>query len=148
MEMVMNIGFTGTQKDINPKQFDRLMGLLTILRPHEVHHGDCVGADTRLHEIVEFLNHENPNYQIEIHVHPPIEESKRSNRIGHMNYVQKEYLVRNHDIVDASDIVIACPKENKEKQRSGTWATYRYATKLGRETYLLLPNGEIVHEGH
>jgi len=144
----MNIGFTGTQTDINAKQFDRLLGLLTILRPHEVHHGDCVGADDRLHAMVCWLNDENPNYQINIHIHPPIIDTKRAWCVGADEmYVPKDYLVRNHDIVDASDIVIVCPVTNKEQQRSGTWATYRYATKLSKETYLLLPNGEVIHEG-
>ena len=128
------------------KQFDEVLELLTTLQPLEVHHGDCVGADSRIHQIVEFLNKENPNYQIEIHIHPPTNNSKRRFHVGHMNYEAKGYLVRNHDIVDACDVLIACPKTTKEQQRSGTWATWRYAKKTSTETYLIYPNGDVKHD--
>ena len=66
----MILGFTGTQKDVTGKQFDAMLTLVTELRPTEIHHGDCVGADHRFHQLCEWLNSMNPNYQIEIHIHP------------------------------------------------------------------------------
>ena len=142
----MIMGFTGTQADITPKQFDRILELLTLLRPTEIHHGDCIGADSRFHQIVEFLNSENPNYQIEIHVHPPVNDSKRARNVGHVTHPLEEYLVRNHIIVDMSDVLIATPQTLKEIMRSGTWSTWRYAKKNGKETYLILPTGEVKHD--
>jgi len=140
----MIIGFTGTQTDLTAKQFDALLDLILELRPHEAHHGDCVGADERLHQTCAWLNDENPNYQIKIHIHPPIVDTKRAWCVGADEmYATKDYLVRNHDIVDASNIVIACPNTNTEKMRSGTWSTWRYAKKTGKMTYLILPTGEV-----
>ena len=37
------------------------------------------------------------------------------------------YLTRNKQIVDASEVLVACPQSAKEEMRSGTWSTVRYA---------------------
>lgn len=136
----MIVAFTGTQADMTGKQFDAVLELLTELKPREIHHGDCIGADARFHAIAVWLNHENLNCQIKIHVHPPTNNSKRAfcEDVDVM-HEPKDYLDRNHDIVDACDVLIACPKEKEEKRRSGTWATYRYAKKQGLEIHLILP---------
>ena len=55
----------------------------------------------------------------------------------------KGYLDRNHDIVDAADVLIAAPSGTTEKRRSGTWATVRYARKLGRTICVVLPDGVV-----
>jgi hypothetical protein len=133
----MIIGFTGTQSIITIGQFDQLCSLLQQLNPTQAHHGDCVGADHIFHGVCLELG-------IPIVLHPPINESKRafcedSSEI----WEPKEYLVRNHDIVDCSDALITCPYTDKEQQRSGTWATWRYAKKVEKSTYLILPSGEI-----
>jgi hypothetical protein len=140
----MIAGFTGTQRDITAKQFDALLEVITTIRPVAIHHGDCIGADHRFHQICAWLNHENPNYQIAIHIHPPLSNAKRANCDDATEiWPQKDYLVRNHDIVDCSDVLIVCPRTQKEQQRSGTWATYRYAKKQDKPTFLILPNGTV-----
>jgi hypothetical protein len=55
----------------------------------------------------------------------------------------KPYLVRNHEIVDDSQVLIAAPKEFTEQLRSGTWATIRYARKIGRTVRIVFPDGSI-----
>ena len=55
----------------------------------------------------------------------------------------KDYLDRNHDIVDQTDLLIATPKENTEVLRSGTWATIRYAKKINKPTWIIETNGNI-----
>jgi predicted Rossmann fold nucleotide-binding protein DprA/Smf involved in DNA uptake len=53
----------------------------------------------------------------------------------------RSFLERNHDIVDASEVLVAIPKETEEVLRSGTWATIRYAHKLRRRVMIIYPNG-------
>lgn len=105
----------------------------------EFHHGDCVGADAEAHKI--FLG------KVSIVIHPPIDTKKRvfcggdSAGNGVTILKAKDYLDRNHDIVDATDFLIATPDGYKEKLRSGTWATIRYAQKQGKIVAVIWPNG-------
>jgi hypothetical protein len=141
----MNVGFTGTRKRLTDKQKDELElwfdehfdeGL------DEFHHGDCEGADEYAHEVAGF-------YFKRRVVHPPIETKHRAYTIDvdHALYLPKEYgyrqekdyLDRNHDIVDETDILIACPATKEEELRSGTWATVRYARKQGKPVVILEP---------
>lgn len=129
----MIIGFTGSQKGMTSNQFDRLVTLLVDLNPTEAHHGDCIGADDVFHQICLEL-------QIPVVLHPPTDASKRVfSKDAEQTLPARDYLDRNHDIVDASDEMIVVPGENKQKLRSGTWATYRYATKRGKTTHLITP---------
>lgn len=136
----MRLGFTGTQSRLTIEQFDCLYELVKELNPSEAHHGDCIGADSILHAMCLELN-------IPVILHPPINPIKQAHCEGaHVVLEAKEYIIRNHDIVDESDIVIATPPTIEEIRRSGTWATWRYAKKTGKETYLIFPTGEIKHE--
>lgn len=133
----MNIGFTGTQSGMNSKQQQELALLLEHLRDEDMldeeltvfHHGDCIGADEEAHKIANILG-------LSIVIHPPINDSKRAFCDGILKE-PKPYLKRNHDIVDACDVLFVAPKGNKEELRSGTWATYRYAMKLEKAVILL-----------
>jgi hypothetical protein len=48
-------------------------------------------------------------------------------------------LERNRDIVDATVALLAGPDGNRERQRSGTWATVRYARGIGNRPVAILP---------
>jgi hypothetical protein len=39
-------------------------------------------------------------------------------------------------------VVIACPFERTEQQRSGTWATVRMARKAGKPLVIVYPQGD------
>jgi hypothetical protein len=105
----------------------------------ELHHGDCIGGDAAADEIAR-------QYGIRRVIHPPENPSKRARCAGEVILPEKAYLDRNHDIVDVSDVLVACPKGMMEEQRSGTWATVRYARKLGRKVMILFPDGSVVTE--
>jgi hypothetical protein len=51
---------------------------------------------------------------------------------------EREYLQRNRDIVDATDVLLAAP-DGPERVRSGTWSTVRYAYRAGRGVLLVMP---------
>jgi hypothetical protein len=135
----MKIGFTGTQIGMSDFQLETLERYLmkcqmAALMPglnHEFHHGDCIGADEEAHEIA--LIH---NYNIVIH--PPLNSSKRAFcDAWTLTHDRKPYLERNHNIVDACDVLVVAPKSDEEELRSGTWATYRYAIKKGKPVMML-----------
>ena len=98
------------------------------------HHGDCIGADEDFHDIVSVWS-KNPH----IINHPPILEKYTAYKAGHKIMQPKPYLMRNHDIVDESNLLIAAPKHLIEEIRSGTWATIRYAKKKHIPTIILNP---------
>ncbi len=129
----MKIGFTGTQQGMSDKQTIQFHALiLDRFFFTEFHHGDCIGADEEAHILVrEFLP------EVKIVVHPPINPQKRAYCEGDVVLPKMDYLARNKNIVNATDILLATPKTLEEELRSGTWSTIRYARKLNREVYIL-----------
>lgn len=104
------------------------------------HHGDCVGADAEFHALCAAL-------KIPIHIHPPADASNRSYCQGAASVAkEKDFLMRNRDIVNASDVLLAAPRSEHEVQRSGIWATVRYARKAARHVFLILPDGSVLVE--
>ena len=132
----MIAGFTGTKEGISQKQRESLESL--IIRCKTLHHGDCIGADESAHQIAYLKD-------LKIVIHPPTDPKHRAFCIGAaIMWEEKPYLMRNHDIVDCSQILIACPKEERgEELRSGTWATVRYARKCGKKIFIVRPSGRI-----
>ena len=132
----MKIGFTGTQKGMSPMQIKEIHFLLWDYHPEEVHHGDCIGADEEFHNIAKEIG-------MSIVIHPPIKDAKRAFCVGDESRPEKDYLTRNQEIVNETDLLVAAPKSNKEELRSGTWATIRYASqKIGRKVIVVWPNGK------
>jgi hypothetical protein len=138
----MKIGFTGTRTGMNSKQRADVSALLKGLVPFEAHHGCCVGADADFHRLVVDLG-------CDVVGHPPtntssmmsdrlIYEGARANQYRELP--AKPYLDRNHDIVDACDLLIATPATRVEKLRSGTWATIRYARRCGKKLAIIFPS--------
>jgi hypothetical protein len=133
-QSVSKLGFTGTREGLTRRQIERLIRVLTVFKPSEVHHGDCIGGDSDFHTIVRSLL-----FWTRIIGHPPEDSSRRAHCIFDRELPPRPYLDRNHDIVDAVEMLVVCPKEMEEIVRSGTWATYRYARKWHKSTILILP---------
>ena len=136
----MKAGFSGTEKGMTLEQKQTFANLLDLLDVTELHHGDCIGADEEAHEIAKSKG-------IRIVIHPPIDSKKRAYCKGASEVREvKDYLRRNHDIVDEGDgALIAAPLQEKEILRSGTWATVRYAWKIGRalDVFVIRPGGWV-----
>jgi len=139
----MNVGFTGTQSGMVLPQHERLMHILEDLDSPgmgiaEFHHGDCIGADAEAHDIALHLG-------IAIILHPPDNEDKRAFcKDSSGDRLPKPYLVRNREIVDACDIILACPKGPVEELRSGTWFTIRYAKSLKKPVWVIRPDSDLM----
>ena len=140
--MATKIGFSGTQRGMTIDQHNKFHDLMNwyedVFGVDEFHHGDCIGADSDAHYIVD--KHFDNTLIV---VHPPSNSSKRAFCKGDKILKPKDYLDRNHDIVDSTDILIVTPKELKEELRSGTWATVRYAKKQGKKIRIIWPDGTI-----
>lgn len=134
-------GFTGTREGLTPKAAKGLLDLLMLLDPRQVQHGDCVGADEKFHYMCMGMG-------IQVAIRPPIDQAHRAwcgpvSSPNILMFSARPFLTRNHDIVDHTDYLIACPSTMKEVLRSGTWATIRYAGKNNRMVYLVYPNGQL-----
>jgi hypothetical protein len=132
-----SIGFTGTQQGMTPEQKEAVSFLIEHFTfvISEVHHGDCVGSDAQFHDIAKAHHY----YVV---LHPPVKEDKRAFCNADEYFPKKDYLVRNRDIVDNSDVLIATPKSKDEEVRSGTWSTVRYARKMKKKVIIVFPDGK------
>lgn len=155
----MRVGFTGTQQGLTLLQKSHLAKILADLAPSEFHHGDCIGADVQTAMMMQRVRRtfadtsgEDPETDRKIKAvghckiicHPPTNSTKRAFFRGNdVVLPEKDYLDRNHDIVQETQVLVACPK-GPEELRSGTWATIRHARKLLRPIYIIYPDGEVV----
>lgn len=133
------VGFSGTREGMTVYQRMMTHIIFRDLVPSTLHHGDCVGADAQAWRIA---NHEP--HGIFIHAHPCNLPHARAMTHSDMVHDIKPPLVRNHDIVDSSDIMLFTPKEDQPVLRSGTWATFRYALSLKKPMVLIKPSGEAI----
>lgn len=112
--------------------------------PHEFHDGDCIGADSQAHETVRDLQAQDVD--VTLHGHPCDLENYRAGNEYDVLYEIKPPIDRNHDMVDATDLVIATPKDYKEVLRSGTWSTIRYARLMKKHLIIIWPDGTTTTE--
>ena len=105
------------------------------IRYHDFTHGGAIGADTDAHGILSQIE------GFEVFVRPCSDERYWYwIDFGVINIFQpKSPLERNEDIVNDGEILIACPSRLGEELRSGTWATVRYARKVGKPVIVLDP---------
>lgn len=130
------VGFTGTRDGMTDIQA-RKVGEL-IKGAVEFHHGDCIGADEQVH-MFAIRN------GVSVILHPPRDKSRRAFcRGADVTVDVQDYIDRNHDIVDMSEILVAAPSGPEAAQpRSGTWATVQYALRKARQVHVVMPDGEV-----
>jgi hypothetical protein len=106
----------------------------------EFHFGLCIGADEQAAIIAQELG------GFRIIAHPGYSPKNPTNRLYRSEFTgndevreEKPFIKRDHDIVDETAHLIAAPWTAEEQRRSGTWATVRYARKVGKPITLVLP---------
>lgn len=135
----MIVGFTGTRDGMTREQHAVVAQRIHALRPTEVHHGCCVGADAELHEVARWF------WPVVGHPGPP--GPNRAELVGfHRLCAAKDYGPRNQDIVDCCDMLVAAPKESREQSSGGTWQTVRRARAAGRKIVIVWPDGSAREE--
>jgi hypothetical protein len=138
------LGFTGTRKGLTEEQRNLLRLKLSapmpgsnppLLRAYALHHGGALGADDTAHWLALEL-------QLAVHVWPSNIPNQHATLGGeYVRHDEAPPLERNHTIVDQCDELIACPGEMEEVLRSGTWATIRYARRIGKPITIIYPDG-------
>ena len=139
----MRVGFTGTRGGMTGPQLLSLHRWLTDNPATEYHDGDCVGADDQFFRTCRYFAHA---FAAKTHAHPCDIPSQRAFNHHDVLHDPEQPLVRNRDIVDAVDVMLACPAGMQEEQRSGTWMTIRYARKQKRRIEIFWPDGTVTEE--
>jgi len=136
----MKLGMSGNRSGITKNAKNTLLRFFEDNEIDEVHHGDCVGSDKDFHDVCA-------TKEFKIVIHPPKNNKMRANCISEHILPAKDYLDRNHDIVDFTDMLVAFPSSETEEIRSGTWATIRYAKKKNKKILLIFPDGKSKNVG-
>lgn len=132
------IGFTGTRNGMSEAQIRHVRNLILNYKGlEELHHGDCVGADTDFHEIGRDIT------DAKVIIHPPVSNDLRAFNSGDFKHPPLTHFARNRNIVDSTDILIATPPANERLTRGGTWYTIDYSTKVRKKCYVCYPDGRI-----
>ncbi len=135
---MIKIGFTGTRHGMNDVQQKEFENIIKSKEFEEFHHGMCVGSDKQAHDIVH-------NEKVKIVGHPPSFKKFMADCPCDITKKPHDYLKRNKNIVDDTDILVATP-DCKEKVRSGTWSTVRYARIQKKKIYIIHKNGRVTIE--
>jgi hypothetical protein len=133
------IGFTGSRDGMTYRQKAAvrltLAKLIDKLGPDAVAlHGDCIGADAGFDALCVGLGIARTCRPSNL---PFARAYTGARAVGE----PKPPLVRNREIVDDSAVIIGAPSSYKEVLRSGTWATLRYARRVGRQIQIIAPDG-------
>lgn len=137
------IGFTGTRNGMSQEQIDAFKDLIKSKDNDEFHHGMCIGSDKQVHDIVK--SDKVKIDKVKIVGHPPTFKKFMADCDCDIFMKPQDYLQRNKNIVDETDMMIATP-DCKEKVRSGTWSTVRYARKQHKKIYVIHKNGRVTIE--
>jgi hypothetical protein len=134
----MKVGITATRDGLTEDQTLTILDQLRLLYKDsvELHHGCCIGGDATAAKLAKGLGYR-------VVAHPPIKKALMSQESLHISdevREDKDYLDRNRDIVDESDILIALPQNYTENIRHGTWYTYRYAKNTKVPTIIIFPD--------
>ncbi len=135
----MIIGFSGTRHGMTDVQQAVFEGL--IEKPTEFRHGSCRGSDVQAARIVRKLFKDH--IPIIAHPGPSGDSNREDSGVDDEKRPSRSHLARNRDIVNACDLLIACPFESVEQTRGGTWYTIRYARNRGTKVTIIYPDGGI-----
>jgi hypothetical protein len=140
----MILGVTGTKQGWTEYQHMRFLHFLEAFDPDSLVHGDCVGVDSSAHDA--FCSYrstfQNPKVK-RIIVRPCTLVRYRAYCEGDIIHDPLPPPVRNQDIVNQCDKLVAIPKTYQEEIRSGTWMTVRYARKVNKQWFIIWPDGTM-----
>lgn len=141
--MTITIGITGTRKGANKIQQIAISQKLNDKGVSRFHHGCAVGVDIQAAQFA----HTSGIYVVG---HPGMDThgNVRSNITNFDNHTEEPllFLQRNRIIVDASNLILAVPKNMQEERRSGTWYTVRYCRTVNKPLIILWPDGTETKE--
>lgn len=134
---MVNVGVTASREGLTLAQVRAGRALVSGLENVVLHHGDCVGGDYQLHALFAEIFAD-----LRVVLHPPKSEACRAWTFGDEVRPPKDFLLRNKDIVNETNVLLAFP-DGPEVVRSGTWSTVRYAKKVKKPWVVIYPDGRI-----
>lgn len=141
----MIVGFTGTRHGMTDVQRASFGTLIVLdVKVTEFHHGSCKGADIEAARIVRHVV--SPSWIIN-HPGPDGDPCREESGVDDEILPPKTHFARNRDIVDKSDILVACPCDMTDQPRGGTWYTVGYAAKKKKLVYIVWPDGRVEKRG-
>ena len=145
MNVKKHVGFTGTKIGMTPNQKIELVEYLKHLKGlgyTTFVHGDCIGADAQAAKFAKALG-----FTLVCHPgHPKDKNNTMYRAFTDFNDEVREvkpFLVRDRDIVDETEQMIATPAGRTEEVRSGTWTTVRYARKQFKAVHIIYPSNRL-----
>lgn len=137
----LRIGFTGTRHGLTVPQREALRRYLRALRRNyrsaQGDHGMCEGGDDEFNTMARLEGWRTAG-------HPPVNGKLVADMVVDEMFEPKPYLMRNRDIVNAGEYLIACPHGLTEQWRgSGTWSTIRYAESRRKMIVFIWPTGRL-----
>jgi hypothetical protein len=146
----MIVSFTGTSRGMTAEQKATVCRLLSELRPTEIHHGDCVGADTEFAEIGAALP---PRPRIIAHPgkSATADDHTLLANCPHNDLVlpPKTHFARNRDLVDllgGEDLLIVAPFDRTPAALGGTAYTVAYCRKRAKRFVVVWPDGHTTED--
>lgn len=143
----MDIGFTGSRHGMQPMQIAKVQALFLIywtywptLNDNTLHHGDCAGSDEQAFKLAKRIGFATAAYPAS-----DVSEIWHANTDSDLRFDAAPALKRNLRIVSQSNVLVAAVhgfNPSKMQERSGTWATIRYAKKEGVPYWLVDPMGQ------
>lgn len=135
----MKIGFTGSRRGSTNAQKGSLFRVLDGLGISQGHHGNCIGWDSEVHDM---LREHYPEVLIVCH-DPKDQGEDFADRTGDEHRAPKTHFARNREIVDETDLLVVLPSSDSWMPRGGTWYTHDYALKRGKPVIVVWPDGKI-----
>lgn len=133
---VNNLGITATRSGLTLAQVAAAAAYVGSCGT--LHHGGAAGGDTQCHWLA--LAFRRP-----VVVYPSTLGFAKALKLADPALVKVHPaaapLVRNRTIVETIDWLLVLPRGTEEELRSGTWATWRYAKKVGRQRTIIYPDG-------
>lgn len=129
----MKISITGSRRGLTGRQRAFVLPLLADVK--WLVHGGCIGVDRDVHRLFDYPE------RTEVWPSNP-EQYAWAQRAAIVHPIEPP-LVRNRKIVNATPKLYAFASTYHEIQRSGTWATIRYARKIGHDVTVVWPDGSL-----
>jgi hypothetical protein len=147
----MIVSFTGTSRGMTAEQKATVGRLLAEFRPTEVHHGDCVGADTECAEIAAALvprpiivAHPGKNASTDDHI--LLANSPHNDLV----LAPKTHFARNRDLADllvgGEGLLVATPFDSRPVALGGTAYTIARCRKRAKRFVVVWPDGHTTED--
>jgi hypothetical protein len=110
----------------------------------EAHHGAMQGGDAEMARVVLRVLE-----GCEIHAHPARTTARNDNDsilMAHVKHKARQSVKRTWDVVDAGDVLLACPSSEEEDAVYRSWFCVRYALSKGKRAVVFLPDGTVLEK--